>query len=62
MENPDVYQEHILVTKNHLDELNHVNNVQYLQWIQDVAQRHWESKATELWLQKYAWVALNHFI
>lgn len=62
MENPNIFQERIIVTEDHLDELDHVNNVQYLQWIQDVAKHHWDLKASEAWVEKYAWVALNHFI
>lgn len=50
------------MTEKHLDEMNHVNNVQYLQWIQDIAKSHWSQKANPIWLEKYAWVALNHFI
>lgn len=62
MENPNIFQERITVAADHLDELDHVNNVQYLQWIQDVAKHHWDLKADEAWLVKYAWVAINHFI
>ena len=28
------------VQKKHLDDLNHVNNVQYLYWVQEVSQDH----------------------
>ena len=30
-----------IVSKQHLDDLNHVNNVQYLYWAQEVAKAHW---------------------
>ena len=30
------------VKQKHLDEFNHVNNVQYLYWVQEVAQAHWD--------------------
>jgi len=62
MDKPNIFTQTIEVEKAHLDELNHVNNVQYLQWIQDVAKSHWEARADKIWLEKYAWVALNHFI
>ena len=29
--------EQTLTVTDHLDELQHVNNVQYLQWVQDIA-------------------------
>lgn len=39
------HQLNIEVKKEHLDELRHVNNVVYLQWVQDVAASHWFEKA-----------------
>ena len=57
-----VFEMEIEVQKEHLDEMNHVNNVQYLQWVQDVAKAHWENRALTAWLKEYAWVALSHHI
>jgi len=34
-----------IVEAKDLDDLNHVNNVVYLQWVQDVASSHWFSSA-----------------
>ena len=34
------FEQTIEVTEAHLDELQHVNNVQYLQWVQDIASAH----------------------
>ena len=31
----------ITVTDQDIDELNHVNNVVCLQWVQDIANQHW---------------------
>ena len=45
-----------------IDRMDHVNNVQYLQWVQDVAEAHWQDNATPEMLEKYAWVALEHTI
>ena len=44
---PEIFQQSFLVEKKHLDEQNHVNNVQYVQWVQDVARAHWEARATK---------------
>lgn len=44
-----------------LDEMNHVNNVVYLHWVQDVAKAHWHHVGSHL-LNKYVWVALRHEI
>lgn len=57
-----VYQHDIVVGHTDLDELNHVNNVVYLQWVQDVAAAHWKSLASQEILDKYFWVAIRHEI
>jgi len=57
-----IYQTDITVKQADLDELNHVNNVVYLQWVQDVAAAHWKSLASQEILDKYFWVALRHEI
>jgi acyl-CoA thioester hydrolase len=56
------FEMRIKVSAAHLDENEHVNNVQYLQWSQDVAKAHWEQEAEQSWLDHYYWVALNHYI
>jgi acyl-CoA thioester hydrolase len=58
----EIYTKEITVGYNDLDELQHVNNVQYVQWVQDIAQAHWKSKATNDILENYFWVLLNHCI
>jgi len=58
-----IYFEQIIrVTEAHLDELQHVNNVQYLQWVQDIAGAHWQSLIagkTEIF---GLWVVRSHYI
>ena len=56
------FQISIIVSEDVLDEANHVNNVEYLRWVQEVSQQHWRSKVSEETTQKYAWVALDHHI
>jgi acyl-CoA thioester hydrolase len=51
-----------VVTKAAIDDLNHVNNVVYLQWCMDIAEQHWEERATQSVKDEYVWVALNHYI
>jgi acyl-CoA thioester hydrolase len=51
-----------VVKKNHLDEQRHVNNVVYVQWIQDVAVAHWLSVIDEETREKYTWFLLRHEI
>jgi acyl-CoA thioester hydrolase len=45
-----------------IDELNHVNNVVYLRWVQDVATAHWRVLATPAEQKDVAWVAVRHEI
>ena len=46
----------------HIDELGHVNNAIWVQWIQDVATRHWESAADPAHVDAYVWVVVRHEI
>ncbi len=52
----------IIVTKNDIDELSHVNNVVYVRWVQEVAAAHWDNLATPEIKQKFLWVVLRHEI
>lgn len=52
----------ITVTPDDIDDMNHVNNVVYLRWVQDAAAAHWDSVATNDMKNKYAWVVLRHEI
>ena len=56
------FEQTVTVTKEDLDELNHVNNVVYLQWIQDVAKAHWLTIAPKALTEKYIWMVLRHEI
>lgn len=58
----EVFHLTILVLPTHIDEMNHVNNVVYLQWVQDAAAAHWNSKASDILRQQYNWVVLRHEI
>ena len=58
----EVFEKTIVVRQEHLDQLNHVNNVVWLQWVQDMAEAHWQSKTTTTIENGYFWVVLNHFI
>ena len=57
-----VLEKKILVSKNDLDDLNHVNNVVYIQWIQKIAKEHWKKLASNEILDNYYWVLLEHQI
>lgn len=56
------YEKIIKVTKNDIDELNHVNNVVYLKWINVVSMEHWYLLSNDTINSKYIWVASRHEI
>jgi len=56
------FEQTITVQQHDIDRLNHVNNVVYLQWVQDVATAHWQSLASMEIQKKYSWVVLKHEI
>ena len=50
------------VIADDLDDLMHVNNVRYVQWVQDLAKAHWEAATTLLQQKDNIWVLLSHHI
>lgn len=52
----------VKVLDNHLDILNHVNNVQYLNWVQEAALRHWAILTNKEIDSNYFWVVARHEI
>ena len=56
------FEQRVVVEEAHLDDQRHVNNVVYLQWVQDVAVAHWQTVASPAAQAMIAWVALRHEI
>ena len=54
------YKKTIIVLSEHLDDINHVNNVVYVQWMQDIAVEHWNSVATDTLKQELLWMIKRH--
>ena len=50
----------IKVEASHIDGLEHVNNVVYLQWVNDISERHWNKLSAQGLKEKYFWVVLRH--
>ena len=46
----------------HIDELGHVNNAVWVQWIQQIAVAHWEALADRAHRDAYFWVVVRHEI
>ena len=56
------YTESFDVIPNDLDDLNHVNNIRYVEWIQDISKKHWMHVTTEEIQNSMIWVVRNHNI
>jgi len=46
----------------HIDELGHVNNAVWVQWVQQVAVAHWDSLSAPQHRDAYFWVVVRHEI
>ena len=52
----------LVAGSEHIDELGHVNNAVWVQWIQQVAVAHWDSAADPAHKDHYYWVVVRHEI
>jgi acyl-CoA thioester hydrolase len=59
---PEIFQIELKVEKEHIDALDHVNNLVYLTWAQEVARQHWNSKASKELARSIVWVVTRHEI
>jgi acyl-CoA thioester hydrolase len=57
-----IFEHSFTVTPEDIDRQGHVNNVRYVQWIQDVAVAHWQQAASAEQLESLTWVVLRHEI
>ena len=57
-----VFEYRVTATADHIDELGHVNNAVWVQWIQEVALAHWYSVADPAHQDDYIWVVVRHEI
>ncbi len=58
----NVYEKTQVVQKSEIDEYNHVNNVIYVQWIQDIANDHWQELTGGVEPEDYVWFIVRHEI
>ncbi len=52
----------IIVKPDDIDQLNHVNNVVFVRWVQEVAVAHWMATSNEALRSLYSWMLLRHEI
>ncbi len=57
-----VFEMQLLAEPEHIDELGHVNNAVWVQWMELVAVAHWRSVANPLHQDDYFWVVVRHEI
>ncbi|MDG5491756.1 thioesterase family protein [Psychroserpens sp. SPM9] len=57
-----IYEQELSVTQADLDARQHVNNVRYVQWVQDIAEAHWLLKSPETIRSQFYWVMISHHI
>jgi acyl-CoA thioester hydrolase len=57
-----VFEYPIDATDADIDELGHVNNAVWVQWIQQVAVTHWAAVADAAHVDAYFWVVVRHEI
>ena len=57
-----ILEKYIRVKADDLDDLMHVNNIRYLEWVQDIAKDHWFQNAPEDIQKAVYWVVLSHRI
>jgi acyl-CoA thioester hydrolase len=57
-----VFEMDFIAGPEHIDELGHVNNAVWVQWIQQVAVAHWDLVAEPAHKDPYYWVVVRHEI
>lgn len=57
-----VYQKEITITAEHLDSNGHVNNVQYVHWVEMMAEEHWEILKHTTKYKDLVWFLVDHHI
>ncbi|HEX8839566.1 MAG TPA: acyl-CoA thioesterase [Sphingomicrobium sp.] len=57
-----VFELQLTAAPEHIDELGHVNNAVWVQWIQQVAVAHWDAVADAAHKDAYYWVVVRHEI
>ncbi|MDX6747304.1 thioesterase family protein [Polaribacter sp. PL03] len=58
----DIFELKLIVTSENIDDLNHVNNVVYVEWMDKVAFEHWAFLTKNNPLPEYIWVVVKHEI
>ncbi|WP_419868010.1 acyl-CoA thioesterase [Chryseobacterium sp. CT-SW4] len=57
-----IHSKQIRVTEDHIDQNNHVNNVQYVHWVEEAAAEHWDALKDQTEYINDFWMLLDHHI
>lgn len=57
-----IFQHSIAIKADDIDFMGHVNNANYLTWVQEAVVSHWQNFAPSEALATHLWVALKHEI
>ena len=57
-----VFEMTLMAAPEHIDELGHVNNAVWVQWMEQLAVAHWRSVADPAHQDDYFWVVVRHEI
>lgn len=57
-----LFEYKLSITKEDIDQNDHVNNVVYLKWVQDAAIAHWNAVSTDQMKEENVWVISRHEI
>ena len=58
----NTFKKRITVADGDLDDLEHVNNIRYLEWVQEISRAHWDKLSQSRWDGRYLWVVRSHHI
>jgi len=58
----EIFTKQFTVPSSAIDIRNHVNNLAYMEWCLDIAETHWNLKATDEFQKKYVWYVIHHAI
>ncbi|MCL6265707.1 acyl-CoA thioesterase [Flagellimonas myxillae] len=56
------YSHLLTVQDDDLDDNQHVNNVRYVEWVQEISKNHWEAATQATERENMIWVVKNHNI
>ncbi|RSC93119.1 acyl-CoA thioesterase [Tenacibaculum singaporense] len=56
----NLFEQKHIVTSEEIDEYNHVNNVVYVQWMQNISDAHWKELSKNVENIDYVWFVIRH--